>query len=691
MKKTLTLIAFAPLVAFGQSLVSQAPQNRTALLEDFTGIHCGYCPQGHVIAADLEALHGPNMVTVGVHAGVFAVPGVGEPDFQTADGTAIDAYFTISGYPAGVINRHLFNGADDLGRGAWEGAVADMLALPSPVNLGMESSFDAGTRDLTVTVELLYTANSPGGDDYISVLLQESHIIGPQTDYGPSGNHTNYDHLHVLRSYITSTWGDVVTTTTTGTSVIRTYTFNVPTTWDISNCEVVAFVSEDKSEVYQVRDVPADGGTTLVIGDLTSGSPTHVAGSSGQTNSFSSSFSNLLGATEDYQVTLLSYGSPVTWGSTITVDGAPVSNPSTITVQSGVPTTLDVQVTPDAVPGIGRYTLQVSSVNNSGAPMLEQVFHVISGITDLIVTHPQAEPWEQLYIDGLTQANNQAFAATSKDQFIKFGQANALSGVNNLYVNVSWTFPSLTDDEVGVLAAFMDNGGDVMIAGQDIAWDQSGAANSYGTPVTEAFFASHMLATYVADGSNSSTTVNFLDADAVFGTVPNGSIADVFGGNTYPDQITPIAPAVGILHYNTNVNQIGGLRSDNGTYKLVYFGVGPEQMTDAGVGRSMIQLSHDWFYGVVSVEELDAQLANALGQAYPVPANDRITIPLNGLDRNGMIEITDATGRVVLQQSLRANTTQVEVNIGGLSNGVYRYALRTSDGMGTARTFQVVR
>ena len=691
MKKTLTLFVFAPIVAFGQSLVSQAPQNRTALLEDFTGIHCGYCPEGHVIAASLEALHGPDLVTVGVHAGVFAVPGAGEPDLQTTDGTAIDAYFTISGYPAGVINRHLFNGADDLGRGAWEGAVADMLALPSPVNLGMASSFDAGTRDLTVTVELLYTANSPGGNDHISVLLQESHIIGPQTDYGPSGNHTNYDHMHVLRSYITPTWGEVVTTTTAGTTVTRTYTFNVPAAWNIANCEAVAFVSEDQSEVYQVRDVPADGGTTLVIGDLASGSPTHVSGSNGQASSFGSTLTNLLGATEDYQVTLLSNGSPATWVSTITVAGSPVTNPAIITAQGGVPTIIDVQVTPDAASGIGKYTLQVSSMNNTAAPLLEKDFHVISGITDLIVTHPQAEPWEQLYIDGLTQANNQAFAATSKDQFIKFGEANALGGVNNLYVNVSWTFPSLTDDEVGVLAAFMDNGGDVMIAGQDIAWDQSGAANSYGTPVTQAFFASHLLATYVADGSNSSTTVNFLDADAVFGTVPNGSIANVFGGNTYPDQITPIAPAVGILHYNTNVNQIGGLRSDNGTYKLVYFGVGPEQMSDAGVGRSMIQLSHDWFYGVVSVEELDARLANALGQAYPVPASDRITIPLNGLEQNAVIEISDATGRVVLQRSLRANTTQVDVNVGGLSNGVYRYTLHTTDGMATARTFQVVR
>ena len=77
--------------------------------------------------------------------------------------------------------------------------------------------------------------------------------------------------------------------------------------------------------------------------------------------------------------------------------------------------------------------------------------------------------------------------------------------------------------------------------------------------------------------------------------------------------------------------------------------------------------------------------------AYPAPANDRITIPLNGLDRGGVIEITDATGRVVLQRSLRANTPQVDVNIGELSNGVYRYALRTSDGVGTARTFQVMR
>lgn len=691
MNRTLTLLALLPSVAFGQSLVSTSPQNRTVLLEDFTGIHCGYCPEGHAIAAALEAQHGPRLAVVGVHAGPYATPSTGEPDFRTTEGTAIDSYFTVGGYPAGVINRHLFNGADDLGRGAWEGAVNEMLALPSPVNLGVASAFDAGTRELTVTVELLYTANSPGGDDYISVLLVESGIIGPQTDYGPSGNHTDYEHNHVLRSYITGTWGEAVNTTTQGTSLVRTYTFTVPEQWNVANCEVVAFVSEDHSEVYQVREVPADGGTTLVIGELNGPEQTHVAGSNGQLSTFNSTLTNVLGAAADYQVTLTSYGSPVSWTSAVLVNGMAIANPGTMAVANAATATIAVQVTPSATPGIGRYVLSIASINDPGAPVLEEEFNVISGITDLVVTHTGAEPWEQLYLDGLQQAGNQAFAATSKAKFMRFGEQGALAGVNNLYMNISWTFPSLTDDEVAVLTAHMDAGGDVMIAGQDIGWDQSGATGSYGTAVTQAFFASHMYATYVADGSTANSSVNFFDADAVFGNLPNSTVANVFNNNTYPEEITPIAPAVGILHYGTNVNKIGALRCDNGTYKVVYFGVGPEQMSNAAVGLAMVQVSHDWFYGVVGVAEFEAMLADALGQAYPVPASDHITIPLNELKVAATIEVFDATGRKVMEQRVASGSAQIVLDVAGLEVGLYRYALRTTEGMGAARAFQVVR
>ena len=691
MKKFLTLFAFTPVLALSQSLVSTSPQERTALLEDFTGINCGYCPEGHAVASALEDQHGSRIAVVNIHAGGFAVPGAGAPDFRTPEGTSIDAYFTISGYPAGVINRRLFGGEDDLGRGAWEGAVGEVLELPSPVNLGMASSFDAGTNELTVTVELLYTQDSPEGTDYISVLVKENGIIGPQVDYGPGGNQANYTHNHVLRDYITDTWGDPVTTTAQGTSVLRTYSFTVPEEWDIANCEVVAFVSEDRSEVYQVSEVRADGGTTLVVGELTADGPAFAAGTDGTASVFGNELSNLLGEDGEYTVTLTAFGAPASWSADLQVNGTAASNPTTLPLLADASVPINVVITPDAAPGIGRYVLSVASVSNPGAPVLEQEFNVISGITDLIVTHTGAEAWEALYVSGLEQANNTTFGATTKDKFIRFGESGALSGVLNLYMNISWTFPALTDDEVAVLIAHMDGGGDVMFAGQDIGWDQSGVDGSYGTPATQAFFADYMHATYVADGSTANSSVNFLDADPVFGGVPNSTIANIFNNNTYPEEITPIAPAVAVLHYTTNVNKIGGLRCDNGTYKVVYFGVGPEQMSNAAVGRSMIQVSHDWFYGTVSVEEFDAYFNGTLGNAFPVPASDRVTIPFNDLATAARLEVFDLTGRTVLTRAVAAGTTSVDLSIIGLSEGVYRYALRSEEGSSTARAFQVVR
>jgi len=688
MLRSLTLLTLLPTFVFGQSLVSHAPENRSALLEDFTGIHCVFCPEGHVIMASLETIYGSRFSTVGIHAGSFATPGAGEPDFRTAAGTAINDYFNVSSYPAGVINRHIFNGEDNLGRGSWAGAVADMLALPSPVNLGVESTFNTSTNELTVDVELYYTADSPTGDDYISVLVKENHIVGPQTGGSPS-----YDHMHVFRAFATDTWGDQVPNPTSGSTVTRTYTLAVPATWNIANCEVLAFVSEDHSEVYQARTVLADGGSTLFIGGLDNSTPQFVHGTNGTPSSFSSTFNNELGMDDDFVVSLTNNGAPASWGTTLSVNGSAIGNPGNVAVSAGGNADVDVSIIPDAAPGVGSYTLTITSVTHPGAPAVIREFNVISGITDLVVTHAGAEQWQALYMAGLAQAGNTTYAAVAKDKYISFGQANALGDVNNLYVNVSWTFPSLTDDEVALLSAHMDADGDVFIAGQDIGWDQSGATGSYGTPATQAFYTDRMQATYVADGSPSSNIVNFLDADGIFGSVPTTSLSAVFGtANTYPDQITPTGSALGILHYNTNTAMIGGLRAENGASKVVYLAVGPEQFANADVGRAVIEISHDWFYGLISVgiDGFDGQLANALGQAYPVPANDRITIPLTGLEEAATLEVFDATGRSVMQRNVTKGTNQLSMDVSALQTGLYHYAIRTASGLGRAKAFQVV-
>ena len=51
MKKNLLIILIAlPFFAISQTFVSTTPENKNVILEEFTGITCVYCPDGHRIA-----------------------------------------------------------------------------------------------------------------------------------------------------------------------------------------------------------------------------------------------------------------------------------------------------------------------------------------------------------------------------------------------------------------------------------------------------------------------------------------------------------------------------------------------------------------------------------------------------------------------------------------------------------------
>lgn len=248
----------------GQTLVGTSPQNRTVLLEEYAAINCGNCPAAYAVAESIQNAHPQHVVGVGIHGGVLAVPSGGQPDFRTTEGTALWSQFGVNFQPQGMVNRQGLQA-----HGQWAGAVNSTLALPSPVNIGMETMFDGTSRLLTVNVELYYTSDGTGGNDRISVLLTQDHIIGYQQDY-VNGPHAAFDHRHVLRGYITPLIGDEVATTTAGSTVLRTYTFTVPEAWNIDECHAVAFIGEQSigsvpGVIYQVRSIAASGGSTVGI------------------------------------------------------------------------------------------------------------------------------------------------------------------------------------------------------------------------------------------------------------------------------------------------------------------------------------------------------------------------------------------------------------------------------------------
>ncbi|HNY02935.1 MAG TPA: hypothetical protein PKG48_10130, partial [Bacteroidales bacterium] len=60
MKKLFTLFVFlfAGMIALqAQTLTTNQPLNKNVVLEEYTGIHCQYCPEGHAIAASILANH----------------------------------------------------------------------------------------------------------------------------------------------------------------------------------------------------------------------------------------------------------------------------------------------------------------------------------------------------------------------------------------------------------------------------------------------------------------------------------------------------------------------------------------------------------------------------------------------------------------------------------------------------------
>ena len=267
MKYVTVLPLLLTLPVHAQTLVSDQPQDRTVLLEEYSAINCGNCPAAHAQSASWAQQYPSRFVAVEVHGGGLAIPSGGQPDFRNQWASDLWWFYGVNSQPRGAIDRIPVSGNVVVSASAWTNAITNALALPSPVNIGLASTFEAGPRTLTVDVELFYTSEGPGENDRISVLLKENHIIGYQQDY-VNGAQSAYDHNNILRAYITDLWGDEVTTTAQGTLVSRSYAYTVPEAWDIANCEVVAFVSEYQGEIYQARSVIADGGFTMAVGGL---------------------------------------------------------------------------------------------------------------------------------------------------------------------------------------------------------------------------------------------------------------------------------------------------------------------------------------------------------------------------------------------------------------------------------------
>lgn len=247
----LSLALFAS-ASFAQTIVSTSPENKDVVLEEFTGIHCVWCPEGHAVAQGIQDANPDRVSLINIHVGGFATPGPGEPDFRTPYGDAIANQSGLTGYPSGTVNRHIFSGNKTaLGRGQWSSAANQIMAAASDVNVAVEAEIDVNTGVITVHMEGYYTADSPESTNLLNIALLQDNTKGPQTG-GGQGN--NYNHMHRLVEMITGQWGEEISTTTAGTFVDRTFNYTIPADFNgvptsLADMVVVAFISNTHQEI----------------------------------------------------------------------------------------------------------------------------------------------------------------------------------------------------------------------------------------------------------------------------------------------------------------------------------------------------------------------------------------------------------------------------------------------------------
>ena len=273
----LSILTFCSLKTQAQTFVSTIPENKNVILEEFTGIYCTYCPDGHLIAQNLHNANPNDVFLINIHTGGYSNPnGSNDPDFNCLYGGAIANNANIAGYPAGSVNRALFSGITPqnpggtaMSRSDWSTAVSNIMAQPSYVNVAAQASYDMSTGILTVNTETYYTSTTTN-INVLHVAVVQNNVAGPQTgalSFNPGAIITGpwnptYNHQHMFRHLMDGANGLEYNVTTAGTFVPNTHTWQMPINLasgqstngyfpdlDPTNLDVVVYIAEGAGEI----------------------------------------------------------------------------------------------------------------------------------------------------------------------------------------------------------------------------------------------------------------------------------------------------------------------------------------------------------------------------------------------------------------------------------------------------------
>lgn len=224
----------------------EAPQDKVVLLEDFTGVQCSNCPNGHATAASLKAANPGRVIGVALHSYLLADPyPFSRFDLKSEKAEQINSTFgPAPAKPTGMVNRKVFAGETSkiYFISKWSSFVSSELAGTSPVNIDITNNFNESSRELEMQMKVHFTAEYTNPLRY-SIYLVENEIVTAQLLPDLSKD-TNYVHNDVMRDVLSSITGDNFAQNTyeKGRTYLKSFVYSIPEDLDPEHTEIVVFV-----------------------------------------------------------------------------------------------------------------------------------------------------------------------------------------------------------------------------------------------------------------------------------------------------------------------------------------------------------------------------------------------------------------------------------------------------------------
>lgn len=223
---------------------ADAPQQRKALLEEFTGVRCVNCPRAHTTIINLQANYPGQIVPVGIHTGQFSVPYTGRSDFRITEGNSLENLLGgAQGYPSGAINRTKFASENHIiiSDQKWSNYIGNELQGNPEANVSIAKELDLTNNK--VGLEVKVKLNAPQSEAiHLTLYVLEDNIVDWQLT--PAGVDSAYQHKHVLRQCITPYNGENLAAPSLEANRVFVYNYvlDLRPEWNLSNTKVVAFV-----------------------------------------------------------------------------------------------------------------------------------------------------------------------------------------------------------------------------------------------------------------------------------------------------------------------------------------------------------------------------------------------------------------------------------------------------------------